>query len=953
MPLRRVARWILGIAIGIVLLVATSAIVVETPWFKDRLRRIAVNRANEALNGQLTIGRLTGSLWKGVDLENVTLTQAVGPVLRVDRVHLAYDPLTLIRGHLVFDQLTLVRPVITIVQGPGGWNVAGLTKPSNPNGKPLSIQFQHVSIEDGQMRVKPASLEARQFADFNASLALSSSAAGLKVDVDRLSMRDADTGWSVQKGTVAYTSEDADLHAAIDLSTSAGSLDGKIAGAPAQDGRRLRGTFQLASLDLAPVLANDSLTSDITGTVQVEAALPSAARANPTISFQVNAPAVSALGYEAADVQGSGSYRDGVLHLDVAGAAYGARATARGEWRSASVADRPNTLALSGRLSGLDLRSLPDAISAPPLESRLAGEYQFTYRPASWAVSLRLDRSRLEGAEIADGTRVHAAMRDGVPSYELQGRLAHLDLQRLARPLDIVALRQDRFKSDITGDVHVTGHGRSIDAMALDADASLSDSTIGGAHLPSADVGAQLASGRLVVTFSGPFEHIDSQLVGVAGTPVDLSGRSDGLRVVFENLRGPIELGTIEADGRVTLGPSVVAGYDIDQATVDAALAGGTARIREFSAKGAELDATAQGVLALGGEAASDLSFTVDAQSVQAVAGRIGQPIAGGAHIEGTITGPTEDLSASGSIGLRQFRYGSSFDALAVNGTFGAEVANQQWSDVSAHVDTTATFVKIAGQDVQQMTAKATYHADRLDLDTTIEQKDRTFELSGLVLVQPEQDEVRLRRLAITTADQAWSLPEAQPAVVRYGGGRISVQDLTLAKGPEQVTVNGALTTGAGARAEGLTVKADAVQIGDVNQLFSGTRNLSGVLSGTVDVQGTVANPAIESHLTITDGAVDGTTFQNLTADAGYEDGRVNLDATLDVRPGAQLTATGYVPVSLGSGAGAAPRPIDLKVESTPIDLGIFGALSSEVNAVTGTGQFNCTCHGYAHRAAS
>src|SRR5690348_15094771 len=102
MALGRIGRWVLGVIIGVLLLVVTSALVVQTPWFKERLRRMAVDRATEALNGQLTIGRLSGSLWTGVDLQDVALTQPSGAVLKVQRIELRYDPRLLIHGHLVF-----------------------------------------------------------------------------------------------------------------------------------------------------------------------------------------------------------------------------------------------------------------------------------------------------------------------------------------------------------------------------------------------------------------------------------------------------------------------------------------------------------------------------------------------------------------------------------------------------------------------------------------------------------------------------------------------------------------------------------------------------------------------------------------------------------------------------------------------------------------------------------
>ena len=341
MALRRIARWILGVIVGVVLLVVTSALVAETPWFKERLRRIAVDRAAETLNGDLSIGRLSGSLWTGVRLENVALTQPSGPVLKVDRIDLQYDPRILLRGHLVFSSLRLLHPVVRIAQGTEGWNFATLVKPSGPNATPVAIQFHDLSIEDGQLVIEPAAIAPRRFGGVNANLALSSSADGLKVDVNRISMRDTGTGWTVNQGTASFASRARDLRGALDLATSAGTMRGTVSGDQSNGVGAFDATMKLASVDLAPILANANVPTDITGSLQAQVRLPATASGSAAISFQVDAASVSAMGYDARGVKGRGSYGEGVLHLEMAGAAYGAEATARGEWRSESAPMRP------------------------------------------------------------------------------------------------------------------------------------------------------------------------------------------------------------------------------------------------------------------------------------------------------------------------------------------------------------------------------------------------------------------------------------------------------------------------------------------------------------------------------------------------------------------------------------------------------------------------------------
>ncbi len=542
-------------------------------------------------------------------------------------------------------------------------------------------------------------------------------------------------------------------------------------------------------------------------------------------------------------------------------------------------------------------------------------------------------------------------MHGGAAHYDARGHISRLDLHRLGRPLRIAVLSEDRLKSRISGDFQFEGRGSTLNDSVLEAAATLSDSTIGKAHFPSATIAANLASRRLVIDFSGQFEHLDNELLGIAATtPVDLTGASDGLRVVFRDLSGPITQSTVDMNGRVTLSPSIVAGYDIDCAEVDAALADGTATIRALRVDGSELQATASGAVALGADTESNLTFVVDASSLETAAKRLGQPVAGAAHIEGKIAGPPDHLTASGTVSAQRFKYGTSVDALTLNGTFGADVLNQQWRDLTAQADTTATFLKLGGMDIEQLTASTAYHARNLDVDATIDQKDRQLQLAGAVMFEPEQDEVRLRKLAITTSRQTWALPAGREAVIQFAEDRLAIKDLALAKDSEQISVSGVLDVGGhdGASSPGLDLKADNVQLADVNQLLSGSWTVTGLLNGAAHVSGTTAAPDVTSIFTVSNGAVSNTTFQSFAAKIGYRDSRVMLDATLDQQPGARLTAAGSVPFALGGGTTTGDEAVDLRVESTPIDLGVFQALTTEVTALKGSGQFNVRVGGTA-----
>ena len=71
---RRLLQAVLLVLTLVVGAAAASIIVSQTAWFRNWLRGYIVSEADQYLNGQLTIGRLGGNLFFGVELEDVGVT---------------------------------------------------------------------------------------------------------------------------------------------------------------------------------------------------------------------------------------------------------------------------------------------------------------------------------------------------------------------------------------------------------------------------------------------------------------------------------------------------------------------------------------------------------------------------------------------------------------------------------------------------------------------------------------------------------------------------------------------------------------------------------------------------------------------------------------------------------------------------------------------------------------
>src|SRR6478609_8723573 len=93
---------------------ATSAVVIvtQTAWFKDWLRGYIVRQANQYVNGQVSIERLGGNLFFGVELERVGISLDGENLVAVKDLGIKYNLFQLLSTGLSVDEIRLNQPVI-------------------------------------------------------------------------------------------------------------------------------------------------------------------------------------------------------------------------------------------------------------------------------------------------------------------------------------------------------------------------------------------------------------------------------------------------------------------------------------------------------------------------------------------------------------------------------------------------------------------------------------------------------------------------------------------------------------------------------------------------------------------------------------------------------------------------------------------------------------------------
>src|SRR4051794_29999590 len=132
---------------------------VETGWAKNQIRNLIVRQANNYLTATLTIGRLEGSLFRGLQLGDISLTRDGHTLIHVDEIALSYSIRELIDRGTVIRRVQLTRPYVVGSKMPEGhWDLGALVKRDSReqerSGPGRPIQVQSIEVTDGHVYLR-------------------------------------------------------------------------------------------------------------------------------------------------------------------------------------------------------------------------------------------------------------------------------------------------------------------------------------------------------------------------------------------------------------------------------------------------------------------------------------------------------------------------------------------------------------------------------------------------------------------------------------------------------------------------------------------------------------------------------------------------------------------------------------------------------------------------------
>ena len=739
---------------------------------------------------------------------------------------------------------------------------------------------------------------------------------------------------------------------------SVGRVQGDVTVDAVDETRRVAGTVAMQHVNVGPIAAKSAaesgkpstLTSDITGQAKFDLALPSQ-KLPLSGTYAINADRVEIAGYEARDIEARGRIDGQVLRVDAKAMAYGGSATATGTVKTGT----PLEVDMKGRAAHLDLRNLPPSLKAPGVPSNLAFNYSITGRGQTFAGDVTMAESTLDGATIAQGTTAQFKVGGGAPSYAAKGQVSNLDLQQIGEGFNIKALAQDRFKSNLNASFDVKGSGGGQYPLTADATGSLVDSRMFGATFPKFDVSANVGGGDAHVHATGQFANLDPAVAsGNDRVKGDVSGSADVDATIHQYASG-VTADSVDASGHLMLDRSMIADLTIDSAVVDGRYANRAGNVNQLSIAGPDLMVTGQGPINLTDTGASNFTVHLEAPSLDRIGKIVNQPLTGGAVVDANVNGNGHELDVTGSVTGSNLGQGSN-NALALTSNFDVTIPDLDAKQATMHANTNATFVQVAGQQINSLYVDTTYQQQKLDFDAIATQKQRQLSTSGSVILHPDHQEVHLPDLALRSGQIEWRTAPGSQAAIQYGNGRIGVDHVELVNGDQRITANGVL----GGGAQPLRVQVQNVDVAQLDQLLLAQQpRFAGRLTADATITGTTSAPTAKATFNLAQGAFQQFHFDSFGGTVNYAPRGVDLDVKLQQNPTAWLAAKGFAPVTLFTSNPAGmghthqePAPgqaIDIQVSSSPIDLGIVQGFTSAVSNVMGTVQanFKVTGSGY------
>lgn len=251
-----------------------------------------------------------------------------------------------------------------------------------------------------------------------------------------------------------------------------------------------------------------------------------------------------------------------------------------------------------------------------------------------------------------------------------------------------------------------------------------------------------------------------------------------------------------------------------------------------------------------------------------------------------------------------------------------------------------ADSLRALGLALDSADIRVAYQSERGTADIVIVQDDTVdYRARANFHLTLDESEVSLQQLALRIDTTRWVA--THPSAVRWGGGRLQVDNVELRAGPEQrIFADGTVPTEGVAD---LKLSIRGFQVDDIVRLAQSDIPLSGILGVEAEVTGTANSPIINATAEFGQGAYDDTPIPDVRVAFDYENDLLGARAQLS-RPGDSTSkpivlADASVPLNLAFQT-TAPRlpdlPLQVNVDADSLPIGLLGEFTDVVANVDG-----------------
>src|SRR5581483_1843100 len=477
---------VLVIVITLVIGAAAAAIIVsQTAWFKNWLRGYIVREANQYINGKLSIERLGGNLFFGVEMENIGVSMDGTQVVAVKDLGLKYDVFELLTKGLSVDEIRLDHPVIYLKREGDTWQLSRLVKKQETEadrsgpGKPIAIDA--IEIADGSVALDPVGTSGvdvpKKFEHLDAKVSFKYEPVRYSIEITHIAFRGTEPSLALNALSGGIAVHDDAVHVeklALRTAESSISVDGAVQNYLTKPNLNLQITSDKLSIPeiarIVPALAGVKLQPAFE--IKTQGTFDQL-----HVNMNVRSSAGNAIGNVVADILEPGQAVKGdltVSHIDLAQILNNPKQKSDITANAHVDVHGESFQKIDSLRGGVSLES-PRIVAAGYTAGPIDAKAQIEGRH----VALTAKAQAYGASATASGRVTVPVAKSDVLAFDVSGQLRNVDLRNMPKDLKIPPA-----DTHVSAGYHVAGTAGSKDpAYNIHGDLKFEPSTVAGAKI--------------------------------------------------------------------------------------------------------------------------------------------------------------------------------------------------------------------------------------------------------------------------------------------------------------------------------------------------------------------------------------------------------------------------------------------------------------------------------------